>query len=982
MEFRMLGPFEGWQDGVLVDLGDLQQRHALVVLLLHANRPVSTDRMIEIIWGDKRPRTNLVPGYIAKLRRIFRDVGATDVTIETTPTGYVLRLLDEQVDTTRFRALYTAASHAPESATAARLLHEALDLWRGAYLEDLDFGRVTGTETISLDEARLDAVEDLAAFELAAGNYRWVRDRLRPLVHDDPSRQSLAILLIRALLAGGDRVRAIDVYHSVRSALDEYGMKTAPELRGLARLAQYGNPTNSLPSRPPRFTGRHRELASVESHARRAADGTGPVVVWVNGTPGIGKTALAVEAAYRLRRTFPDGQLYVQLNGFTHNVEPTSPSAALTRLLLDLGMPIEQLPATVEAKVAMYQDMLFDTRTVVVLDNAVSVEQVRQLLPAAPTCLTLVTSRMTGHIDAIMRLGPMPTADATELFGNLVGDDRLRGRHGEVVDVVGRCGRVPLQIRMVASQFSRHDSWPLDHLVRLLDETRSPRPGDDAATVASAVSYQQLAESHRTVFRLFGSIPGQDLSVSGAAALANCDVLTAHKILEDLHDASLLEEAVPERYHMLDPLKDFTTVAIPPKHPDERFAGLVRLLDFYLTSTATAIAAAFPFDRAQQPAIARSSSVPPPFGDSVSALTWLASERVNLVEAIRYASGHQLREHAWQLSVLLWRYFYTTGNLRDWAETLELAEQALKSEPVDVLGQAHVLLRLSGARWQAGELQRALALATAALPKWEALGMPTGAADTVCAMALATMDLGDDEQAIAHFTDALRRYDKAGDSRGQANALSVLGHLNEIHGALETALAQHESAVDLLRSIGHKQGLAHALDNLGSVQQQLGRLQAALRNHEEARKLASVVGDRLVAAYALNNMGNVHRQAGQLDAAIRRHDEADEMATELADPTLRAQIRLDRGTAQRICGDHHAALHDYLSALNLSADTGDRRKHAHANHGVARALHALGNHDRATTHWNAALAELTALRQPLAEAVRRERDLLECACSS
>lgn len=982
MEFRMLGPFEAWHDGMPVDLGDLQQRHALVVLLLHANRPVSTERLIDIMWGDKRPKTNLVTGYIAKLRRVFRDSGADDTTIDTTPTGYVLRIRDEQLDTARFTGLCAAAGRADDPGARARLLHEAIDLWRGDYLEDLDIDRVGGPEVISLDEARLDAVEDLAELELAAGNHRWVRDRLRPLVHADPSRQGLAILLIRALLAGGDRVRAMDVYHRTRAALDEYGMKTAPELRGLARLAQYGSPTTSLPPRPPRFTGRHAELAAVESHAKLAVDGAGPVTVWLGGMPGIGKTALAVEVAYRLRGTFPDAQLFVQLNGFTQNVEPTAPAAALTRLLLDLGVPAEQVPQTTEGKVALYQDKLFDTRTLVVLDNAASSDQVRLLLPASPTCLAMVTSRGSGDVEASVRLGPLPAGDAAELFRNLVGDERLRGRLPEVTEVVSRCGRVPLQIRVVASQFRRHDNWPLDHLVRLLDETGPARPGDEAVTVASAVSYQQLDVPQRGLFRLFGSNPGQDLSVPGAAALAGCDVPVARTLLDDLHGMSLLEESVPERYHMLDPLKDFATGVHAPGAPDEQTAGLARLLDFYLVGSGNAVATAFPFDRAQQPAVDRASAVAPAFHEQGDALTWLSSERVNLVEAIRYATGHRMVEHAWQLSVLLWRYFYTHGHLRDWADTLELALQVTAAGgAADQLGQAHVLLRLSGACWQAGDLTRALELAVQALPKWEALGDPRGVADTRCAIALASMDLGDDDLAIMHFTAALETFEKIGDRRGRANALSILGHLNELHGDLRMALGQQETAVALLREIGHTQGLAHALDNLGSVQQRLGRFAAALDSHETARKLAVSVGDRGVEAYALNNIGNVHRQCARLDDALRNHDEAGRVAATIDDPTLRAQVSLDLGEVLRLRGDERSALRAYLTALDLAVETGDRRKQAQANHGVARALHALGDHARAAGHWRAAVADFAELRQSEAAAVEREHGLLDCACA-
>jgi len=239
----MLGPFEAEQDGRPVDLGDLQQRYVLVVLLLHANRPVSAERLIEIVWGARAPSTNLVTGYIAKLRKAFKTVGATDVSIDTTPTGYVLRVGADQLDTDRFIRLCGRAQTARQGGDpdgAAALLHQAVGLWRGQFLEDLDIDRVGGGEVIRPDHKLIDALGDLAELELAEGKYRWVRDRLRPVVAADPTRQRHAALLMRALLANGDPVEAVKVYHQTREALDEYGMETSAELRGVAWLAQVG----------------------------------------------------------------------------------------------------------------------------------------------------------------------------------------------------------------------------------------------------------------------------------------------------------------------------------------------------------------------------------------------------------------------------------------------------------------------------------------------------------------------------------------------------------------------------------------------------------------------------------------------------------------------------------------------------------------------------------------------------------------------
>lgn len=983
MEFRLLGPFEAWHRDLPVELGDLQQRYALAVLVLHANKPVSADRLIDIVWGRSRPRTNLVTGYIARLRKAFREAGAEDVAIETTATGYVLRVDRQCLDTVRFTELCARAATVRDtgaSAEAARLLHEAIGLWRGRFLEDLDIDRIGGAEVVTLDEALLDALGDLAELELAAGNHRWVRDRLRPHVRDDPSRQRLAVLLMRALIANGDRVEAMKVYHGTRDALDEYGMETSPELRDLAWLAQYGGQRSTLPPRPARFTGRTEELAAIEAAAQSAADAGEPAVVWLSGTPGVGKTALAVEAAARLAKRFPDARLFIALNGFTPNVEPTEPGEALAMLLLDLGVPAERIPPTITGRIALYQDKLAGTKTLVVLDNAADEAQIRPLVPQAPGGLAIVTSRKAGDLEAAdnLRLAPLPAADAAELFGKLAGADRVRGRGPQVDEVVRRCGWLPLQIRVVASQFRRHHRWPLDHLVRLLSGAGPWREGTgfDDGIRACRVSYEQLDEPQRSLFWLLGLIPGADIGVPAAGALAGRDPLAARALLDELHGVSLLEEAVPDRYHLLDPLRDFAA-SVP--HPDPREA-VTRLLDFYLVTTSAAIAAAFPFDREQQPTVTRMSAWTPEFDDRKDALAWLAAERLNLVAAIRYAASHEYPEHTWQLAVLLWRYFNTVGYLKDWTETLELARQTVMADPDNPCGQAYVLLRLSTVRWRSGRLAHALELAAQALPRWVRLADARGEANSLCAIAMPTMELGDHELAIAHFEAALGKYEQVGDERGQAYVLSHLGYLNELHGNLEPAKRQQLAAVGLLRAIGHTQGLAHALDNLGSVRQRLGRLDEAMASHEEALAIAVEIGDRSLEAYTLNYIGNVHRLRDRLEDAVRFQDEARKVANTVTDANLRTQLYLDRAATCRARGEPRAALETYQAALDLAAGTGDRGQRAHAGRGIAQALHDIGEHHQAAEQWHAAETAFADLNLPEAIDIRKERNALHCPC--
>ena len=989
MEFLMLGPFAVRHGERSVDLGDLQQRYVLTVLLLHANRPVSTERLTEIVWGANRPRTNLVAGYIAKLRKAFAAVGGDSKKIMTTPTGYVLRVDDVEVDANRFIELCASADAARtrgESGEARALLHAAVALWRGRFLEDLDPDRIGGAGVVAPDETWLDAIGDLADLELKAGNHRWVRDKLSPIVRDEPGRHELAALLIRALLANGDRLKAMEVYHRSKDALEEYGMEPTREMRGLAWLAQYGVPRSTLPRGPAKFTGRRTELDNVEAFARAAASEDRTGVVWLSGMPGVGKTALAVTAAHLLAGQFGYARLFVALDGYTPNVVPVSPIDALGTLLTGLGVPAERIPDTVDDRYTLYQDWLAGTRTLVVLDNAASSEQVRLLLPEATGCLTIVTSRHVGDLDVAdnVVVPPLPPADAIVLFGALVGEQRTRGGAGHVKHIVRRCGGLPLNIRMIASQFRRHHSWPLEHLVTLLGAAGpwdSDVGFDDDGVVACTLSYDHLGTQQQHLFRLFGGLPSRDIGVAAAAALIGSDTAVARSLLEDLYGDSLLDETKPGRYAMPDPLKNFSATCLQPATLTETDDAMLRLLDYYLSGLAAAVAVAYPFDMKQQPLVERRSPVAPRFPGADDAMRWLAAERTNLVDAVRYAAEHDHPDHTWKLAVLLWRYFYTTGLLTDWVQTLELARPLVLADAVNPRGQAHVLLRLAGAYWRCGDAARSLALAESALPLWQRVQDVRGEADTLCAIGSAAMSLGHYDDAVGRFCTALAGYEQIGDTRGQANALSMLGHLNEERGELSLAVEQQSSAVALLRSIGHRQGLAHALDNLGSALRRLGRHAEALAHHHEALTLAATIGDRGVEAYANNYLGNVLRELGELDEALHHHTRAWEIADQVGDLSLRTQIELDRGATHLARREHAQALRAYSTARDLAKSAGDRGQYAAANQGLGQTRHELAEHDAAAGHWRAARTEFHRLGLPAADGIDQKLGSFDCACA-
>jgi tetratricopeptide (TPR) repeat protein/DNA-binding SARP family transcriptional activator len=985
MEIRLLGRVEVRHGGERLDMGEGQQLYTWIALVLGANQLVSQAQLVETVWpeGYDRPKSNLVPGYVSKIRNVLRSSGATDVVLDTVHSHYLLRISDDVLDTVRFTRLCEAAREEWNPETKIELLVDATGLWRGEFLQGVDIDRVGGPSVHTYADARLDAVGDLAELELVVGRHRAARDRCWPEVRADPTQHRMACLLMRALLAGGDPVRAVEVYHTTQDALErQHGIAPPEDLRRLMWLAKRGFSRARLPRPAPKFCGRAAELDVITRWARSGPADGDATVVWLHGMPGVGKTALAVAAAHDLRQDFPDGQVYVQLNGFTPNIERTGTSEALRTLLADLGVPSEHIPDNTDELIVLYQQKLADTRTLVVLDNAASDEHVQGLLPTTPGCLAIVTSRrLPGLVVAAdLRLEPMPEKDAMELFRALAGRERIGGRADLVAEVVTACARLPMMITIVAKQFRNHRTWPLDYLVKLLGENGPWEVGDGAGAAACAVSYQHLNDEQQAMFRLCAHHPGQDFTPHAAAALFDISALRARTLLDGLYDVSLIEEIAPARYRLPDPLKQYAvhalSAAVHPVWPD----ALARLLDYYLVTTAAAIGDVFSFDQSGQPALNHQSPVAQRFPDPESAAKWLADERVSLVALIRHAASNNLPDHAWRLAVLLWRYFYTTGHLRDWSQTLELALDATSGD-ADRRGRAHVLLRLSGARWASGRHDQALELAATAYPLWADLGDVRGEADTLCAIALVHVDLGNHGLAMESFQAASEKYESIGDKRGQANALSNLGNLSELRGEFDRAEQRHLVAVALLEQIGHVQGLAHALDNLGCVRQRRGRLDDAMNDHSRARDLAVLIGDRCVQAYALNNIGNVCRQLGRLDDAVINHGAARELANEVGDPNLRTQLYLDRGATCVARREIQSARVAYHSALDLAAGTGDRRQQARGHHGIARTLHAEGQHREARAHWRLALTEYEILELPDAGELAAELKALDCPCA-
>jgi len=426
---RLLGPVRAWRGGRELELGGPQRQAVLGLLALRANQAVSRSELIDGIWGEDPPPSavNALHVHVAGLRRALepnRASRAPGQFLLADGPGYSLRLEPGQLDAqvfTRHLDAARASRAAGDLSAAARSFDAALRLWQAAPLSGVP-GPWAEIERVRLSEMRLTAIEERAEVMLVLGRAAPTATELTGLVREYPLREALRGRLMLALYQCGRQADALAAFADGRRILaEELGLEPGPGLRRvheqiLAADPALGPPAAAAPRASPEhiwaapaqlpgdvdaFTGRVGELAALDKLAAvtgppggtgQAGAGPAPTVICVSGTADVGKTALAVHWARRVRATFPDGQLYVNLRGYDPG-QPVPAGDALAGFLRALGVPGQDIPRDVDERAAAYRTLLDDRRILVMLDNASAVEQVRPLLPGSPSSLVLVTSR-------------------------------------------------------------------------------------------------------------------------------------------------------------------------------------------------------------------------------------------------------------------------------------------------------------------------------------------------------------------------------------------------------------------------------------------------------------------------------------------------------------------------------------------------------------------------------------------------------------
>jgi DNA-binding SARP family transcriptional activator len=534
VHFRVLGPLELGED-CAVPIAP-KPRTMLALLLVRTNAMVPVDLVVDEVWGEFPPpsaRDN-VRLYATIVRRLLAGLPGEATLVRRGP-GYQLNIQPAALDLHGFRDLAGRAENARAAgdlASAAGLLDRALGLWRGSALADTPGGQILGGWRVAVEEERLHALEGHSQVLLDLGDTERALARARELLAAEPLRERGHELLVRARYMAGDIAGALAALDAARRVLDEeLGVPPGERLLQLQQALLHrepawstGPPTAMSPRAPDRptaawgqgvpaqlppgvlgFAGRKHELAELDAHLAAVRDEPTAVgVLTVSGLPGVGKTALAVHWAHRVRTEFPDGQLYVNLRGFDAAAEPMSPAEVVRGFLEAFEVPPQRVPASVDAQMNLYRTVLIDRRVLVVLDNARDADQVRRLLPGSPGSLVVVTSRhqMPGLVAVEgarpVGLGPLGVTEARALLCCRLGAGRVVAEAGAVDEVVTRCAGLPLALSIVAARASTHPQFSLAevatelrHAADTLDAFADPDQTTDVRAVFSW-SYQSL----------------------------------------------------------------------------------------------------------------------------------------------------------------------------------------------------------------------------------------------------------------------------------------------------------------------------------------------------------------------------------------------------------------------------------------------------------------------------------------------------------
>lgn len=887
LKVRVLGSLEVIRDGVTLPPSPPGQRAVLGLLALAQGEPVRQDAAIELLWGDRPPRSavGVFQTYVSRLRAWLRDSHQQYLLRDS--AGYRLHVTEEHLDALAFRSLVRQARDAVTAEAARHLYEQAMVLWRGDPLEDVPALRAH-PKARALQAERTEAT--LAYAELAAAN-GW-HDGVLPLLlglaaRDPLDERSHAALMVA--LAGSDKqAEALQVYEDLRRRLDEElavlpgaGLRAAHE-KVLRQEVAAGRITSSesswqpvfqLPAAPSDFTGRSDELARI----REVISGDGGVpIMAICGQPGIGKTTLAVHAAHQARDRFPDGQLWVELAGAS--ARPREPGEVLGELLRALGVPGFAIPGNHAERVVAFRSTIAGRRLLIIADDAASAEQAAPLLPGTPGCALIVTSRMSleGLVGAdLMPLDVMPRTESASLLTRLVGPKRAGAEPGAVDALAEACGDLPLALRIVGARLAARPAWPVSLLTRRLVSAHGRLPELEAGALSVragiATSYGLMPGRQRRAFRLLSSLGPADFAEWVVPVLLGEPGST--RVLDDLVSRSMVipagvDTAGEPRYRLHDLLRDFAAERLD-EEPSDGQAALGRLLAAYLQLAALANDR-LPPEPFFPPVVieVRPGILPPALAEQLAGtpIPWFTAERINLLAAVQTAGENGLHVLARQLAACQSSF----QHLQDRQEDAERMWRSLSDSARlagDGADQEYADMRIGGALIQRGRAAEALPILERCVSPTRAKRDPEFMAFALYWRGFCALELDEYPDGRLHGEQGLLAARQAKSPVAEVMNMRLLGNVLAWMGEGQLALTMSERAYEASVGLGSGAYRRTALHTLANVCTLVGEHERAIGLCLRAEALGKELGDIRGQALSQGLLADAYRGLGQLEAA-------------------------------------------------------------------------------------------------------------------
>ncbi|MGW4802847.1 BTAD domain-containing putative transcriptional regulator [Kitasatospora sp. NPDC004272] len=993
---HLLGTVELSAGGRPLPISSRKTRTLLACLALDLERPQSASSIAHRLWdGDPPPSAaSTLYGYLSRLRTALRranELGAgTDgapIEIVSRSGTYTLHAGADQVDWQLYYDLVLEARRLADTGDDRRalaVLRRADGAWQGeplAGLPGLWAQQVRG----QLLDRRFAASLTRFEVELRLGHFADLVPDLTELAEQSPWNERVAAHLMTALYGCGRIDEALAVYRRIRRRMyDDLATNPGEALdrlhEGILRRDRISDlvdrpaappvtavpppattpppaaaPAAAVPPAPerrpstllpaPELVGRDDELEMLTAAGRgewpacAANRPTALPVIALSGQPGCGKSALALAAAHRLLPDFPDGAFMLRLAAHSPARPDRSPEAAATDLLRQFGVPAPEIPLESDELLSRCRELLAQRRALVLFDDAAGPDQIGPLLPTAPTCFVLITSRhRMAELPAvsIVPLDALPPDASAAMFTRLIGPERAADQ-ARLADVTRRCAHLPLALRLAAGRFRSRSSWDLAHLADRLsrgDRLSELRHGPDSLHRTLAMSYHDLSVDHQSAFRRLSLHPGTDFGLLTAAVLIDCPVDRAERLIEDLMGVSLLAEHAVERFSFHELVREYAAVQESREESAAEHAATIRRCVNFLTEMV---------DRADRLSFPERYRMP--------------------LEALLAGTGGSRP----QLPAEVLR----TVPARDWlaTETRSLSdfEKSLRTDG-DRRSAAVLIHVMNGRMDSAGLWREALDAHRSAADHWRDAGATEPELHARLALAHYALKVSRYPDADQAARRALTLAQDTGDRRGTAEALGHLAQLHWRRGEPHQALTLQRESLTLLRALdAPTAAVAGALVNLGLLQNQLGEPEQAMASLNEALAGFRACGNRTAILQVTTNIGALRLDTGDTAAAREALEYVSENGEGIISEIDLAISRVNLAEVLSAAGETGRSLLLIENSLRAFHRLGSLHRQAETMNVKARILALNGNLESAGEVYAGALGIARSIHAPIEE---------------